>query len=79
MRTLRLFFAFYKALKSVIFFKLGIVIFVVNILTMIPINPSLTLGFKFQILPTTERYSICGVVKCLHDLTMHRDPQHVKI
>jgi len=38
-------------------------------------NPSLTLGFKFQVLHTAEGFFKRSNPKCIHDHTMHRGPK----
>jgi hypothetical protein len=41
------------------------------------VNPSMPLGFKFQILPRTERSSIYTSLMCIHDRSVYRDRQHI--
>jgi hypothetical protein len=76
--ALRGYFYFHKTLKFIIVFIVDTVISVVNILTIIPINPSMTLGFLFRLPPRTEGYSVYGTLKCFHYRTAHRGRQHVK-
>jgi hypothetical protein len=41
-------------------------------------NPSLALGFKFQLLPGTEGFLIYGTIEHIQERTVHRFWRHVK-
>ena len=42
------------------------------------INPSIVLGFKFQLLRRMEGFCIYNTLKCIRDHTVQRGWQHMK-